>query len=77
MIGGLLLLAASLTLVGFAGANLRNCVTKGTTTAYFHSYSRVENPGAFWVSAICTVFAVLLGLALALVAVAGVLGGIS
>ena len=42
MIGGLFLLAASLTLVGFAGANLRNCVTKGTTTAYFHSYSRVE-----------------------------------
>lgn len=77
MIGGLLLLAASLTLIGFAGANLRNCVSRGTTAAYFHSYSRVENPGAFWVSAICTVFAVLFGLALALVAIAGLLGLVS
>jgi hypothetical protein len=73
MIGGLFLLAASLTLVAFAGANLRNCISKGATTAYFHAYSRVENPGAFWVSATCAVFALLLGLALALAAVAGLL----
>ena len=74
MIGGLLLLAVSLALVAFAGINLRNCITKGTTSAYGHVYSRVENPGSFWVSATCSVFAVLIGVALALTAVAGLLG---
>jgi hypothetical protein len=73
-IGGLLLLAASLVVVAFAGINLRNCISKGTATAYGHPYSRVANPIAFWVSAACSVLAVLIGLALSLVALAGPFG---
>ena len=74
MVGGLLLLAVSVVVVALAGINLRNCITKGAATAYGHAYSRAENPGAFWVSAACSVVAVLLGLALSLTALAGLLG---
>ena len=74
MIVGLLLLALSLVMVAFAGINLRNCVSKGTATAYGHSYSRFDNPTAFWVSVTCSVVAVLLGLGLSLASMAGLLG---
>ena len=74
MIGGLSLLAASVTLTVLSGLNLRNCIFKGTTSAYGRVYSRRENPTSFWVSATCSVVAVLFGIALALTAVAGILG---
>jgi Na+-transporting NADH:ubiquinone oxidoreductase subunit NqrD len=74
MIGGLLLLVLSALLVAFAGINLANCIGNGRASAYGHSYSRVENPVGFWVSATCSVLAVLFGLAMAVVAVAGLIG---
>ena len=73
MVGGLLLLAVSLVVVAFAGINLRNCISRGAATAYGHAYSRVENP-AFWLSAACSVVAILIGLALSLTALAGLFG---
>lgn len=74
MIGGLLLLAVSLVVLAFAGINLRNCISKGAATAYGHTYSRAENPAAFWITATCSVAAILIGLGLSLTALAGLLG---
>jgi hypothetical protein len=74
MIGGLLFLAVSLVMVAFAGINLRNCVSNGMASAYGHPYTRVAHPVAFWISAACSVLAVLIGLALTFSALAGLLG---
>lgn len=74
MIGGLLLLGVSLTLLAFAAINLRNCITKGTTSAYGDVYSRAVNPAAFWVSATCSVLAILFAMTLAGTALAGLSG---
>lgn len=74
MVGGLMLLAVSLVVVAFAGFNLRNCISRGAATAYGHAYSRVGSPAAFWLSATCSVVAILIGLALSLTAVAGLFG---
>jgi len=74
MFGGLMLLSFSLVLVAFAGIHLWNCFGKGVATAYGHAYPRAENPGAFRVSATCSLLAVLIGLALSFVALGGLLG---
>lgn len=66
MIGGLLLLAASLVLVAFAGINLRSCISNGTSSAYGHAISRAERPIAFWTSAANSGLALLLGATVAL-----------
>lgn len=73
MIGGLVLLAMSLVLVAFAGINLRNCISNGTSSAYGHAYSRAETPIAFWISASCSGLALLMGATLALAALAGLI----
>jgi hypothetical protein len=61
-------------MTALAGINFWNCVTKGTASAHGRAYHRLGTPGAFWVSAICSAVAVLMGLALAIVAVCGLLG---
>ena len=74
MLGGLVLLTFSLVLIAFAGVQLWNCFGKGVATAYGHVYPRAKNPGAFWVSATCSLLAVLIGLALSFVALGGLFG---
>lgn len=74
MFGGFALLILSSLLVAFAGIHLWNCFSKGVATAYGHAYPRNENPGAFWASATCSLFAVLIGLGLSFVALGGLLG---
>lgn len=73
MIVGLLLLAVSLVLLAFTTINLRNCITRGTSSAYGHPYSRAEAPVAFWISACCSGLGLLMGSALAVLAFAGLI----
>ena len=74
MILGILLLAVSLSTVAFAAINLRNCIGKGTASAYGHVSSREGKPGAFWISAVCSAVGVLIGLALSLICLAELFG---
>jgi inner membrane protein involved in colicin E2 resistance len=74
MIGGLLLLAASLALIALAGMNLRNCIARARRPHTFIVTLAGKTPVAFRVSATSSVLAVLLGLALALAAFAGLFG---
>jgi hypothetical protein len=71
MIVGVLLLIVSLVLVAFTTINLRNCITRGISSAYGHAYSRADAPMAFWISACCSGLGRLTGAALALLAFAG------
>ncbi len=69
----LLLFAVSLVVVIFAGVNLWKCVTQGISSAYGRSYDRADSPIAFWISASCTVFALLMGAAISLVVFFGLI----
>lgn len=73
MISLALLLAASLALVAFAGINLLTCIRSGISSAYGHAYSRAAKPIAFWISASCSGLGVLVGTALALAALTGLI----
>lgn len=73
MFGVLTLLAVSLALVALAGMNLWKCTTQRVSSAYGHAYHRTETPIAFWVSASCSVLALLVGAALSLVILIGLI----
>jgi len=71
---GLILAVAAVAVIGLTGFNLANAVRRSTVSAYGRAFSRNENPAAFWISVVCSLVGLLLGLLLASVAFAGLLG---
>ena len=74
MIMGLILASAAVAVIGLTAFNLLNALRRSTVSAYGRTFSRNENPTAFWVSVVCSVVGLLLALVLASAAFAGLLG---
>ena len=74
MMMGLTLAVAALVVIGLTAFNLTNAVRRRTVSAYGRAFSRNGNPAAFWISVVCSVIGLLLGLVLASAAFAGLLG---
>jgi len=71
---GLILALAAVAVIGLTVFNLANAVRRSTVSAYGRAFSRSENPTAFWISVVCSVVGLGLGLVLASAAFAGLLG---
>ena len=74
MIMGMILAVAAVVVSGLTAFNLANAARRSTVSAYGRAFSRSENPAAFWISVVCSVVGLLLGLVLASAAFAGLLG---
>jgi hypothetical protein len=74
MMSGLILALAAVAVIGLTAFNLASAVRSSTVSAYGRAFSRNENPAAFWISVVCSLIGLLLGLVLAAAAFAGLFG---